>query len=199
MTANSLRDKTQAVRRAHVLQAALGVFAERGFRRATIRDIARAAGVSDGTIYNIFANKTALLLALLEPLEPAMDEPPPTGADLAELVSALTRRRWEDQTPENLAMLRVVLAEVLVDAELRALFFARVLKPVLDGAESLFAAHGGDREGAMLDARIITGQLLGLLLLRLLDDAALEAAASAVPGRLAGLYRGGLASHSEDR
>ena len=40
-----------AARRTQILDAATSVFATRGFSRATIRDIARAAGLADGTIY----------------------------------------------------------------------------------------------------------------------------------------------------
>ena len=197
MAPSSLRDKTRAVRRAHVLQAALGVFAERGFRGATIRDVARAAGVSDGTIYNTFENKTAMLMALLEPLEAAPALPgglPAFTGDLAACIGALIRQRWQSYTPETLAMLRVVLAEVLVSPELRTLFFVRVLKPALDGAEALFAAYDGDghRDGNILSSRVVNGQLLGLLLLRLLDDQELEARKDDVPDRLADLFQNGL-------
>ena len=53
-------------RRTQILDAATRVFASKGFNRATIRDVAQAAGVADGTIYNYFANKTDLLFGLLD-------------------------------------------------------------------------------------------------------------------------------------
>src|SRR5919107_3191422 len=55
-------------RREQILEAATRVFAEKGFRRATTRDVARTAGVSEGTIYNYFKNKDALLMAILDRL-----------------------------------------------------------------------------------------------------------------------------------
>ena len=42
------------------------VFAEKGFRGARVSDIARAAGVADGTIYLYFRNKEDLLLTIFE-------------------------------------------------------------------------------------------------------------------------------------
>ena len=48
----SLAGKTALLRRQHILDAATRVFAAKGFHRATIRDIAAAAGVADGSIYN---------------------------------------------------------------------------------------------------------------------------------------------------
>lgn len=52
-------------RRNQILDAATKVFAEKGFHRATIRDVAQQAGIADGTIYNYFENKTALMLGIL--------------------------------------------------------------------------------------------------------------------------------------
>jgi AcrR family transcriptional regulator len=39
-----------------------------GFRRATTREAAQAAGVSEGTIYNYFEDHDALLMAILHRL-----------------------------------------------------------------------------------------------------------------------------------
>jgi len=44
-----------------ILKAAVRVFAERGFHQATISQIAREAGVADGTIYIYFKNKKDIL------------------------------------------------------------------------------------------------------------------------------------------
>ena len=56
----------KADRRAHILDAAVTVFAKRGFDRARVSDIARSAGVADGTIYLYFKNKDDLLIRLFE-------------------------------------------------------------------------------------------------------------------------------------
>lgn len=49
-------------RRRQILQAAIRVFARRGYATATIEDVARAAGVAEGTIYNYFRSKEDLLI-----------------------------------------------------------------------------------------------------------------------------------------
>lgn len=51
-------------RQKQILDAAARLFAEKGFAGATIRDVARAAGVSEGTIYLYFKNKQDLLVHL---------------------------------------------------------------------------------------------------------------------------------------
>ena len=49
-------------RRTQILEAAAAVFAEKGFHKATTKEIARVAGISEGTIYNYFAQKRDLHL-----------------------------------------------------------------------------------------------------------------------------------------
>lgn len=53
-------------RRAEILDAAEGVFGERGFQAARIDDIAERIGVAHGTIYSYFASKQELFCSLLE-------------------------------------------------------------------------------------------------------------------------------------
>lgn len=53
-------------KRERILEAALRVFAERGFYNAKVSEVARAAGVADGTIYLYFKNKDDLLIQLFE-------------------------------------------------------------------------------------------------------------------------------------
>ena len=49
--------------REQLLAAATTVFGERGFARATTKEIAKLAGVAEGTIYRHFADKQELLCA----------------------------------------------------------------------------------------------------------------------------------------
>ena len=58
-------------RRKRVLTSAIKVFGEKGFKNATISEIAKEAGVGDATIYEYFDNKEALLLSI--PLESTKD------------------------------------------------------------------------------------------------------------------------------
>lgn len=49
--------------RQQLLDAAVTVLSERGYARATTKEVARAAGVAEGTIYRHFANKQDLFKA----------------------------------------------------------------------------------------------------------------------------------------
>ena len=53
-------------KRSLITEAAIEVFAEKGFRQARVSDIAKKAGVADGTIYLYFKNKEDILLSIFE-------------------------------------------------------------------------------------------------------------------------------------
>ncbi len=57
-------------RREQIIDAAMRVFAEKGFTRATNRDIAREAGITPGLIYHYFENKEAVFRATIETHSP---------------------------------------------------------------------------------------------------------------------------------
>jgi TetR/AcrR family fatty acid metabolism transcriptional regulator len=56
----------RADKRSIITDAAVEVFAQKGFHQARVSDIARRAGVADGTIYLYFKNKEDLLLSIFE-------------------------------------------------------------------------------------------------------------------------------------
>ncbi|HZB88784.1 MAG TPA: TetR family transcriptional regulator [Terracidiphilus sp.] len=63
--------KSEATR-ARILDVALGVFRERGFAQATMREIAAAAGVAVGAAYYYFDSKDALVMAFYQQAQDEM-------------------------------------------------------------------------------------------------------------------------------
>jgi TetR/AcrR family transcriptional regulator, fatty acid metabolism regulator protein len=63
---NGVADKREAI-----LRSATSVFAEKGFFNSKVADIAKAAGVADGTVYLYFKNKDDVLHSIFDR---AMDE-----------------------------------------------------------------------------------------------------------------------------
>ena len=53
-------------KRGRILEAAVRVFADKGFYNAKVSEIARLAGVADGTIYLYFRSKDDLLISIFE-------------------------------------------------------------------------------------------------------------------------------------
>jgi TetR/AcrR family transcriptional regulator, fatty acid metabolism regulator protein len=60
------RDVRTKDKYALILRAATRVFARRGFFLAKVADVAREAGVADGTVYLYFKNKEHLLVSIFE-------------------------------------------------------------------------------------------------------------------------------------
>lgn len=65
VAAVSLRERQKLDRRARIIAAARGLFAESGVENITIEAIADIAGVSSVTVYNYYGTKSGVLLALV--------------------------------------------------------------------------------------------------------------------------------------
>jgi TetR/AcrR family fatty acid metabolism transcriptional regulator len=59
-------DKGSADKRERILRAAIKVFARKGFYATRVSEIAKAAGVADGTIYLYFESKDDVLVSIFE-------------------------------------------------------------------------------------------------------------------------------------
>jgi len=102
-------------RRDSIVDAARSAFAHSGFQGASVADIARAAGVSDGLVYRYFASKRDLLNAVLTEFYER------TMADLEAI--AAREAPFEDTLR---ALIRRHLSAFLADADLCRLFIAEV-------------------------------------------------------------------------
>lgn len=113
--------------------AALAVFAAKGLRRARMADVARAMGVSTGSLYNYVESKEALFHwlvelgadgAVVEPAQLPIPTPPPgatearlreqlaDGTRLPALDAALARRRVGDARAELLGIVRELYGRI---------------------------------------------------------------------------------------
>jgi AcrR family transcriptional regulator len=108
-------------RREQIIDAAMRVFAQRGFARATNRDVAREAGITTGLIYYYFKSKEDLLRAALEERSPV------------QVMTQITPEMLE-QPPDVLLPLLVMRVLNLVEGE-QFVSMIRVLLPgMLHGA-----------------------------------------------------------------
>lgn len=60
-------------RKQEILDAAARVFAEKGYANATTREIAEAADLAEGTLYNYYGGKREILLAILNQTQTLVD------------------------------------------------------------------------------------------------------------------------------
>jgi AcrR family transcriptional regulator len=108
-----------------LLNAAVQVFAERGFDGATTKEVAARAGVNEGLIQRYFANdelggKAGLLHAILGGLcgERLTNCRAAAAADCPEVEIAHFLKHEVEQTQANRDLLRVMLSRALLDPAL---------------------------------------------------------------------------------
>ncbi|WP_410874359.1 TetR/AcrR family transcriptional regulator [Nocardia sp. A7] len=65
MTSVTAPDTVKRTRRAELLDLAAGLFAERGMRATTVRDIADSAGILSGSLYHHFDSKESMVDEIL--------------------------------------------------------------------------------------------------------------------------------------
>ena len=164
------RSKSNEAVRDRLLDAVGMLMRKRGLARVTTRDIAQAAGVAEGTLYNHFRDKSALLIAFVQRSAPAtmrqamMDLPLRVG-------QRSVRANLEGVLGAALSFHRgmaPVICSLLADTSLmvaaRREFKARGLGPHLSGdrlAAYLDAERKLGRVSPGLDASAAADLLLG--------------------------------------
>jgi AcrR family transcriptional regulator len=148
--------------RGEILDAARAEFASRGYEKATVRGIARAAGVDAALVHHYFGSKDRVFLAALEfPVDPAVvleqvaGDPAGIGERLARIVVGL----WDvPQARERLlAVLRTVASNEEMAVLLRGFARPRLIVPL--------AARIGGRD-AEARVEMALAQIIGLAMAR---------------------------------
>lgn len=197
---DAIQEQFAAARRNQILDAAAKAFAEKGFHATTIRDIAREAGLADGTIYIYFANKHALLLGIFDRMRESILQSPdllPAGEpDMRAVLKTFLGHPLRALSADHFALFRVILSEMMVNAELRALYQQQILEPTLRLAEQQFQ-HWIDAGliqpvNVGLTVRALSSLVMGLLMEAILDDATLIAQWERLPDFLTDLILNGI-------
>ncbi len=203
---SGVRGLLVAARREQILGAATRVFAEKGFSRATTREVAREAGVSEGTIYNYFEDKDALLMAIMNMLNEterrAEDFREGLAGDFEGFFEGYLRHRmaviWE-----NRETFRVAMSEMLVNAGLRERYMREVVEPTMRMGEENFRSRVEQGHVRATDVplamRAVAGSVMGLLVLDLLGDEEVGSRWDEASGVLSGLLVHGLQNEGGGR
>lgn len=150
----SLREKRRCRDHRAIAAAARKLFIEKGFRAVGVADVAEAAEVSVGTLYNHFHSKNELFVACMEPDHESFAADIPDFADVEELVNYFfdTLREMLLQFPKKL-MREILAAAAGMDSNLGALLIRQdeqILASLAEKALSLrergLIADGVDME-----------------------------------------------------
>ncbi len=173
-----LSSRLAAVRRDHILDAATRVFADKGYNGATVREVAREAGLADGTLYNYFDNKEALLFGILDRLNETeqrqQDLAVPPDMHPADVMRAYVHHRFTVLARVGFPAFRVLISELLVNTRLRERYVSEVLQPTFAIADAAAQSLGNQTDAPARDPRLLVraqaALVLGCLVLQLAGE-----------------------------
>ncbi len=136
------REERAGERRGQILRAALDVFGRKGFHGATIREIAAAAGLAEGTIYLYFPSKQEVLKGVFALIaeDPGGAPPVPEEGDDMGFLTALIRNRVQSLA-RHASFIRLIAHEADLHEDLRREFFARLHAPFVARLERYLGAR----------------------------------------------------------
>lgn len=154
-------------RRAQILLGAAKVFAEKGYHKATTKEIAQTAGVAEGTIYNYFTNKRELLLAMIELIatqsfKSIITDHPPT--DPKEFFTLLLRDRYH-LAKQRGNLIAPIMAEIFTDAELREEVYRKIVMPITALLEQYIQTHINSGLFRPVNPMIVTRAFIGSIVI----------------------------------
>jgi AcrR family transcriptional regulator len=125
-----------------ILEAAIAVFSEKGFSGATTSEIAKRAGVAEGTIFRYFKTKKDILQGILIQLLNLAGEPiiiegirkillNTENKDLREVLKAFIYDRLE-VLGSVLPMIKIIITEALYHDDIREAFFQNIVSKVFE-------------------------------------------------------------------
>lgn len=156
----SKEEETQA----KILKAAQKLFAKNGYGATTTKELAKAAGVAEGTLFRHFENKKAILVEVAtqgwtEILTDLLTE-------LSEMASykavAQVMRKRMLSLRTNSDMLRVCFMEAQFHPELRDRIQTEVIEKMTDVAEAFFQTAMERGEYRPMNARVVARIFLGM-------------------------------------
>ncbi len=140
-----LRERSKARRRAAIIRAAFGLFAERGYHATTVADIAEVAELAPRTVAMYFPAKQDIALARfgdgIASLDDAMRARRP-GEKYTDVL-----RRWllsSQSEPEDRELIRLARRMFAANPELAALRQAQLATAIRKGAALIAADTGSD-------------------------------------------------------
>lgn len=157
--------KTYTSKKQNILEAAITLFAEKGYANTATSEIAQLAGVAEGTIFRHYGTKENLLLSILVPFIkkslPQMTEEIFTEVlakkphHMDEFVLALVTERYTF-FKENQELFRVLMKEIIYNDELKNDVINHMSKHALARIEQVILSFQEKGEVVEIPAKIMS-------------------------------------------
>ena len=142
-TVETRRERKKTAARSLILSTAIDLFARRGIDAVTIDEIAAAADVGKGTIYNYFAAKEDIVVAFMADLEariaPTIARVRPGERPVDRVLADYILLHFRLKEPYH-AFVRVFLAQMFMDTGRFLPYIVEMQKHIDPPLQSLFAA-----------------------------------------------------------
>ena len=131
-----------------IFDAAVDLFAERGYDGVSIRDIAKAVGIKESSVYKHYRSKDEILDTIFEYMKARLYPAQPAGQGMEAMLDALTfeqvleagyaslQRMMAD--PVMLKVTRIITIELYRNEKIRAFFYSQMFERPVDDTELLF-------------------------------------------------------------
>jgi AcrR family transcriptional regulator len=158
-------------RRLQILQVAVSLFSQRGFRGTTTKEIAQASGVSEAMVFRHFATKDELYSAILD-YKACLTDP----VDPCVLVADAVARKDDRAVFEQLAFNslqrhdrdtefhRLLLYAALEGHELAAMFWERNVRPLYEFLGAYIRERQRDGALVKIDPAIAVRAFVGMII-----------------------------------
>jgi AcrR family transcriptional regulator len=159
MTARQKRkDRITKARQKQIMDAALSVFSARGFGNSTVADVADAAGIGVGTIYNYYKDKHDLLISLIAQSLISTDLVKLLGNPQARNNEELMQLLLEERLTfglDNAQKMLFLFFEIQRDPRLRHQYASDVVSPLLNKLEKYIITQVKNGSFRKVDAKVI--------------------------------------------
>jgi AcrR family transcriptional regulator len=150
-----------------ILDAAASLFAEKGYERTPVKEIAERAGIAPGTIYLYFEGKRDLLLSIADRvIGQAWSE---TQTQLAaldkEAYIATVLQNVSRFVRENQAFLQALIPEIWTDDDLQDQFFNQILAPLFETGAGYLEEQIATGQARPCEVEIVIPAIAGSLIM----------------------------------
>jgi AcrR family transcriptional regulator len=174
------RKRRPEARPAEILEAALDLFTERGFKATRLEDVASRAGLSKAAIYLYFKDKTSLLTALVQAMAGAnidlassmvAQHQGPVAPLLRQLLGFMAGRIDQSRMPD---LMKLVISESRAHPEIGRFYLDNVIGKGLPLFQSIIERGVASGEFRKVDPRLTVKCLVGPMVLAAIWKSAFE-------------------------
>jgi len=200
---NNRRERRIAARKAQILDAAAQVFSRQGYERATTREIADMADVSEGTLYNYFNSKRDLLIGVAKAYADQVAEEIARvdAEDFGEMLANLMANRFRTGRERRLFML--FLYESRNNEDVHQYYVQNAMHRIIDETEKRIKALIEEGRMRSIDpvvaARMLSATIMGFAALFELGASVDHTSPEKLGEQVTDIFLNGLSVKDRDR